>query len=834
MRFFFVIIIVSILLSGSVPAKYILNTKPYKFDPGKYQKGNDIILLSKEKMYTAESGFGWVKQPDREFERKKLSRSRDEFIIDGVTGKQISFRADIPEGKWFIMIWIEAGFEDSSTITINLNDQLQEIKWQAFSPPDEPRISIQNIFRVYSGSFDIKQQPFEMSIKSELDSVRLLGFTLIPGKEKLSDQEQTLLSELKNAGKYKSDGDIKNIQNKFLAVLDVNPEDPFAYYWNEQINLFNKATTFYEMMGWEWAKDKTGLGIFDRYFQSVMILDALVNDKNSLLYEKALWLRSKILYWLDLERGEEHEKAASSKGLKELYNVYPDDPVLAMYNGEKIDQKDKCDALKIFKTAPLWSKLQYEALCRLKDEIDWWVNFRQEPNGELGGKLGDDVEILRGWTPAILSGDKTALAGWIKLAECVWGSPMLYKGYSKEADDVEHASEFISDTTPELVFFTDEIKYIERLKFSADYFESLWTGINNNGERHFKSAWFSSTEVDSTPPKNRDLEMNARAVKAVRYYAWKTADRNIINHLHEWSIAWVKSSLKKDKEKPGGIIPASVRFPDGQINGNGKNWYDADMYWNYFDWHHNAGTKMYDQFLFTYLLTGDSTLLQPIALTLQLIKKYEKQISVSGHNIKRGSEEWAVQVLKKKKQFWNTVEQYRFITSDKNYDDLILKYGTPYSKYRLTGDISPIEKSLHSYLENIRFNTPLRTSEVLHTDRVYYPGTNDIKAMLTGDGTDEGSSPYYSVSWENTDEHFTALVNDSGTRKIGIQIFSHADNNKEITMRVWQLKPGKYSLQILNDAGVIDQTQIEITKRGERINLSIPPQQLLKISINQK
>ena len=94
-----------------------------------------------------------------------------------------------------------------------------------------------------------------------------------------------------------------------------------------------------------------------------------------------------------------------------------------MYNGKKIDLPDKCDSIKYPANAPLWSKLQYESLCRLEEDIDWWVNVKQAPNGEFGGKLGDDVEILRLWSPAAISGDKTVIKGWKKLAECVWDSP---------------------------------------------------------------------------------------------------------------------------------------------------------------------------------------------------------------------------------------------------------------------------------------------------------------------------------------------------------------------------------------------------------------------------
>ena len=71
---------------------------------------------------------------------------------------------------------------------------------------------------------------------------------------------------------------------------------------------------------------------------------------------------------------------------------------------------------------------------------------------------------------------------------------------------------------------------------------------------------------------------------------------------------------------PAGITPASIRFPDEAINGEGPNWYQAGMYWDYYEWEHFAGSLMLDQLLFTYTLTKDERLLQPMFKALELIR----------------------------------------------------------------------------------------------------------------------------------------------------------------------------------------------------------------------
>src|SRR5690606_25070084 len=125
-----------------------------------------------------------------------------------------------------------------------------------------------------------------------------------------------------------------------------------------------------------------------------------------------------------------------------LRALHPDDQILAMYAGEKVDLPDECDCLETDASAPAWSVTQREALCRLRQICHWWVNERQAENGELGGKFGDDVEILRWWAALVLSGDNTAIRGWQRLADGVWQSKYVKEGYASQLEDVEHAAEF--------------------------------------------------------------------------------------------------------------------------------------------------------------------------------------------------------------------------------------------------------------------------------------------------------------------------------------------------------------------------------------------------------
>jgi hypothetical protein len=183
--------------------------------------------------------------------------------------------------------------------------------------------------------------------------------------------------------------------------------------------------------------------------------------------------------------------------------------------------------------------------------------------------------------------------------------------------------------------------------------------------------------------------------------------------------------------------------------------------------------------------------------------------------------------------FWRVVEQWRFLCRDARWDHLIMLYGTDYSRYRLTGDEHHLVRGLDRLLAAVRHNTPLLTSEAIHTDRVYAPGWEHLKAMLTGDGMPENSSPYFAVSWENTDEGFTALVCDARADRLELQIFSHASQDRAIHMRLWQLRPGKYVLRRELPGVPSDERTIAIEAKGQRIPIEASEGKLLTIIVSR-
>ncbi|MCB0745188.1 MAG: hypothetical protein KDC67_14870, partial [Ignavibacteriae bacterium] len=495
--FYFILLILSYT---ALYADYNLSNKvPMRFDTGgpssEVYKHN--ALLGINDIYSSEKGFGWIIPPVTSYSREDLTTSslRNELTIDGVAGKELEFKTKIAKGEWWFTFWMEAGNDYTNTAKLFLNDKETIISSTQLYVGEGGENEIMPVYRVFQTKVNITGDSFNFRLVGGKDSIKISGFSLIPNVQKLTEEQQTIYSLVQEAGKYKSRISLTDLSDYLKKLVDENPNDSFLSYCSQQINLLKEGEKIVKMMGWEWAKETTGLPLFARLKQAITLFDGLIENKNSndnILLEKSLWLRGKLLYDLFLESGGSSRDEFSKGDLRKLYQIYPNDPNLQMINGEKVDLPDPCDEMSFSENAPKWSKLQRELYNRLSNEIDWWVNERQASNGEFGGKLGDDVELLRWWSSFLLTGNQTAIRGWKKLADAVWNSPNVYKGYSKRVYDVEHASEFISDSTPELMLIDDDSTYYQRLEFTADHFENLWTSVNKNGHRYFKSAWYSS------------------------------------------------------------------------------------------------------------------------------------------------------------------------------------------------------------------------------------------------------------------------------------------------------------------------------------------------------
>lgn len=307
----------------------VLETKPYSFDLGTSNSSVDELSnqLSESDIYTKESGYGFTYQESRSFERTELylKNLRDEFTYDGICDKQIGFKINLPDGKWWFTFWMEAGYEGVPTTKVFVNDVEQKINWHLLKPDEEGEINLSPVYRVVKLECDIENDILQFNIIGVKDSVRLLGFTFIPFTDIIPANQADINELIYQMGKYNSPVSVTEIKEQVKRRLIEDKTNSYLFYWYQELNFLSEAERFKDFEGWEWATELTGWSIFDRMHQSLMLYDAIVepdySDLNP-LKEKVIWSRGKICYDLFLERGGDYQKIIADKDLAELVKLF--------------------------------------------------------------------------------------------------------------------------------------------------------------------------------------------------------------------------------------------------------------------------------------------------------------------------------------------------------------------------------------------------------------------------------------------------------------------------------------------------------------------------------
>ncbi|HKJ90753.1 MAG TPA: hypothetical protein VJ960_06435, partial [Oceanipulchritudo sp.] len=218
--------------------------------------------------------------------------------------ESLAIKLDLPGGKWWMTLYADTGYQETTTPDLKVNGKVVELNWQTFKPPSEPSRVLKTSYRVYQGLFDTTDG-LHIEFLGGTEEVRLLGFTVIPNRLPANELQQQLVEEIRQMGKYHGDGSLQPVHKKLQELRAAHPEDSFYDFWEQQTGLLLQAEDHFMKRGWEKYQKPTGLGIWGHLHQGIMLLDGLLNHPeatSSPLYERALFLRGRLLYWLGLQR----------------------------------------------------------------------------------------------------------------------------------------------------------------------------------------------------------------------------------------------------------------------------------------------------------------------------------------------------------------------------------------------------------------------------------------------------------------------------------------------------------------------------------------------------
>ncbi len=845
------------------------------------------MQVTHETVYSPQRGYGWLRPADSSFDRTQIfvpdwlkpSVPRvprpDDVLRDGVFDKgELIFRVDVPEGEYWLIVSVGDEQATRRNMSIHANgiplaeNVTTQTSWGGYATTRTFRKRV----RVTDGKLLI-------TFTHQGDGNSVLGLevvSFVPFPVQFSDGRwrspatdrrlQSGLSSLNERNWERAKRSFEQVPDPLLRavaltawanMLDVPEEEAhrtleqaktlveqtlrkvgplsndgiIAYQLSRIIGHYLQARRFMTMLSYEWAAKETGMTFSRRLQMAQDWLEQITDDDP--LFDRACLNLGRIHYWVWREGASASAKALADKWFGILKQRQPFAKLVRLYTGEPVAWGERFVVKD--KDIPDWAARSHEMMGRLLTVLRWWIDNRQQENGEMGGGYGDDVEMLRQWH-VFISGadDEVVKRGWLKLAHGVWSSVIDPEhGYSKEASDVQHSAEPMADSHPALIGLDyGNPVWIERCMATARTMRDLWTGINAKGHRHFKSAFIGATSMNTNPPWSVDVPMNARATRPVLWLAWYNRNPTAVKLLREWMDAWVEDAMREEEGKPAGVLPAAISFARDRFAEQGS-WFEPKLYWSYFAWdafYHLH--KLYDHMLAVYDLTGDEKYLRPIEAAMELAMEWKRSPVADPP---QGSRMWAARLL-----YLNmapTVEKYRAMTGRRHFDDYLLERGSPYMRFLLTGDKRILAQECEKVATDIRINFELLTSEVLFTDRIAVT-QQPMWAMMTGGVGTPYFYPCYAVTWRNTGMEFAALVVHADKRSLKVLAVNLHPRTKTVLMRVWQLEAGIYEMRIGMDGNgddvmdtVTHRKRFPLTERGQEIDVPLLPRRAQVIEI---
>jgi len=882
-----------IFTTGFAITVYGSDESIFRFDMGAPDSPlkNGYTQITPENVYSPDKGYGWSQKPVSAFDRSK-SRCKaawyqkfwgvqvvgdqpwygepvDDLWRDGVSGKDdITFRLEIPNGVY--NVWATVGDEEWTRLDMNIEAEgsvvLEDIRtwifWGAY--PAHRRVMFR--VKVEDASLDIRFFTNGEDIPITMDTVETVHEVLnsvlaleiepyVPPRLSLTGGSLTVASELDSPelregfGHYKA-GDYDRALETWEEIDSERADEirGILYCWlagvvtrRDEIELLDKAVDCFERAVRRFPGDRPIAQALQRTedFRDGLLIyrgektrDFL--DPNAWIYKKRyalsgkdmlmqatpdepFYLKSRLAiakttYWDLRESGGTDTKGLDKpdfvvETMNEILAVYPDFDIAKIYLNQKVPWgKDYTEGTE---GAPKWASLAREVLSRQHAVIHWWTEH-QAPDGSMGGdqSFGDDVEMLRGWPGvALITDDEDIRNSMRKIADGVY-KHIAPDGYNKGIWDVQHSAEPTGDPA-----FLTRIDYgnpvhVERGFKFMELFRDVFTGINANGHRHFRSILMGSDGVSEKEPFSCDTHYHVRAAKPGLWAMWYSGLPEAEELFIQWADAWYGDAMRTDRGKPKGVMPSAVAYATDRIGGYGPDddWKITNSGYTYYDWT-PGHTRLYD-FLYTMWRTnGNEHYLEPMILAPQP----------------------------------STVATWRAYTSDTSHDDIIKNAGGAYGRFLTSGDIGILEKTLTGTLQGLRYNFPLKTSEVTMTDRISIGNTSVIHGMYTG-AVPASNLPYTlgAVSWTGSGTDFAALVRESSPKGMRINVYSFYNDGRETGIRFWDLDRGEYTVRIggdSNDDGFIDGNANELTfvmkKRGDELIFSLPSRRLIVIEVDQ-
>ncbi len=147
-------------------------------------------------------------------------------------------------------------------------------------------------------------------------------------------------------------------------------------------------------------------------------------------------------------------------------------------------------------THPQWAVQQKRLVEHFKHIAQWWINNRQVEDGEFGGGIERDTQLVAHWPGiALMDGSARHLRdSQASFMEACLRRGSLENGLNREIASTRQAYHAGLNLAPMLALLDyGNPRWIEMLMQTSRHLDRL-TATNQAGHRHFQSSLFSATE----------------------------------------------------------------------------------------------------------------------------------------------------------------------------------------------------------------------------------------------------------------------------------------------------------------------------------------------------
>jgi hypothetical protein len=228
------------------------------------------------------------------------------------------------------------------------------------------------------------------------------------------------------------------------------------------------------------------------------LYDRLALGSRAEIRREAVVGRARMAYWLAAENQEPRDIARADSLFREAFNLAPDDRILRQvissscsgrnvesgrmpYGGYCLQAEPVPWSVVVppdAAGAPEWAVRQRRLAARLEAITRWWVERRQQSDGQIGGGWRSDAQILRQWGPQALGlGASVAATGIRRLADGIWASGLPANEDGSGVMDEGRSWEPLADAQSWMAALAPEdANVIARLRQAAEHAKgpALW------------------------------------------------------------------------------------------------------------------------------------------------------------------------------------------------------------------------------------------------------------------------------------------------------------------------------------------------------------------------